>query len=168
MKKNVILAGVVLSAIVAVVMSVLALTGQKKVAFFDYSKVHEESNLKGQLQKDLEMVVSKRTSELDSLKLELTFLSNKVKANTADQEDLDLFEDMKNRYLMLQNTYEQENIRLKEEYFNQILKSINDKAKAFGEDNGYDYLFSAAGDGTLMYASEAEDVTKEMIEYVNR
>ena len=168
MNKNLLIGASILLAIVAIVISSLALTSQKKVAYFDYAKVHEGCDLKESLQKDLEKVVSRRTSELDSIKLELTFLSNKVQSNNADQEDLDLFEDMKNRYLTLQNNYEQENYRLKEEYFNQIRKSINDKAKSFGEDNEYHYLFSAAGDGALMYADEGEDITEEMIEYVNR
>ncbi|MCJ8289337.1 MAG: OmpH family outer membrane protein [Crocinitomicaceae bacterium] len=168
MKKNLFFGATTLLAIVAIIISVLALKGQKKIAYFDYAEVHEDCDLKERLQKDLEMVVSKRTSELDSIKLELTFLSNKVQANIADQEELDLFEDTKNRFLTLQNSYEQENYRLKEDYFNQIRKSINDKAKSFGEDNGYDYLFSAAGDGALMYASESEDVTKLVLEYVNK
>lgn len=168
MNRNVVLGVTALLAIVAIIMSALALTDQKKLAYFDYAKVHEGCDLKERLQNDLEKVVSKRTSELDSIKLELTFLSNKVQSNAADQEDLDKFEDMKNRYLTLQNNYEQENYRLKEEYFNQIRKNINDKAQSFGEDNGYDYLFSAAGDGALMYASEGQDVTEQMTEYVNR
>ncbi len=168
MKRNLFLGIATLLGIVAIVMSALALNAEKKIAYFDYAKVHEECDLKERLQKDLEKVVSRRTSELDSIKLELTFLSNKVQANNADQEELDLFEDMKNRYLTLQNSYEQENYRLKEEYFNQIRQSINEKAKSFGEDNGYNYLFSAVGDGALMYADEGEDITKEMIEYVNR
>lgn len=168
MKKNLVLGGAILLAIVAIVISILALKGQKKVAYFDYAKVHEQCNLKESLEKDLEKVVSTRKSQLDSLNLELSFLSNKVQANNADQEELDRFEDMKNRFLTLQNNYEQENYRLKEEYFNQIRESINEKAKSFGEDNEYDYLFSASGDGALMYASEGEDVTKLVLEYVNK
>lgn len=169
MKNNLFLGGTILLAIVAIVMSTLALNGQKKMAYFDYAKVHEGCELKESLEKDLAKVVSSRTSELDSLKLELTFLSNKVQANNADQSELDLFEDLKNRYLTLQDTYEQENYRLKEEYFNQIRKAINDKAKSYGEDNGYDYLFSVSpNEGALMYASEGEDVTKDVMEYVNK
>lgn len=168
MKKNLFFGGTILLAVVAIVLSVMALAGQKKIAYFDYAKVHEGCELKENLEKDLAKVVSSRTSELDSIKLELTFLSNKVQTNSASQEELNLFEDMKNRYLTLQDTYEQENYRLKEEYFNQIRKTINEKAKSFGEDRGYDYLFSASGDGALMYSAEGEDVTKEVMEYVNK
>lgn len=168
MKKNLIFGGVILLAIVAIVMSTLTLSGQKKLAYFDYAKVHEQCDLKESLEMDLAKVVSARKSQLDSLNLELSFMSNKVQANNANQDELDRFEDMKNRFLTLQNSYEQENYRLKEDYFNQIRKSINDKAKSFGEDNGYDYLFSASGDGALMYASEGEDVTKLVLEYVNK
>lgn len=167
MKKNLVFGGTILLAVVAIVMSSLALRGQKKVAYFNYAKVHEKCDLKKTLEKDLEKVVSARKSQLDSLNLELSFLSNKVQSNNANQEELDRFEDMKNRFLTLQNNYEQENYRLKEEYFNQIRESINEKAKSFGEDNAYDYLFSASGDGALMYANEEEDVTKQVLEYVN-
>lgn len=168
MKNNLLLVGTIILSIVAIVMSSLALKSQKKTAYFDYAKVHEECDLKERLEQDLKKVASARKSQLDSLNLELTFMSNKVQSNNASQDELNRFEDMKNRFLTLQNSYEEENYRLKEEYFNQIRQSINDKAKSFGEDNGYDYLFSAAGDGALMYASESEDVTDEILEYVNK
>ncbi|NVK64004.1 MAG: OmpH family outer membrane protein [Flavobacteriales bacterium] len=168
MKKNIVLGGIVLLVVVSIVFSLLALNQQKKMAYFDYAEVHEECNLKRDLEKDLEKIVSTRKSQLDSLNFELTLLSNKVQSDNANQEELDRFEDLKSRFLKLQNNYEQENYRLKEEYFNQIRKSINDKAKSFGEANGYDYLFSAVGDGALMYASEAEDVTEEVLDYVNK
>lgn len=168
MNRKVAFGGVILLAAVSIVLSLLALNQQRKVAYFDYAEVHEGCNLKKNLESDLEKVVSARKSQLDSLNLELTLLSNKVQSDNADQEELDRFEDMKSRFLTLQNTFEQENYRLKEEYFNQIRKSINEKAKSFGETNGYDYLFSAVGDGALMYADKGQDVTDQMLEYVNR
>ena len=168
MKNNLVLIGAMILAIVAIVMSALAMNSQKKVAYFDYANVHEQCDLKESLEQDLKKVTSARKSQLDSLNLELSFLSNKVQSNNASQDELNHFEDMKNRFLTLQNKYEEENYRLKEEYFNQIRKTINDKAKSFGEDNEYDYLFSAAGDGSLMYADEGEDVTKQVLEYVNK
>jgi len=151
-----------------IVFGLIAMSGQKKTAYFDYAKVHEGCDLRERLENDLEKVVSSRKSELDSLQLELSFLSNKVQANQADEIELIKFEDLKNRYLTFQNKYEEENYRLKEEYFNQIRTSINDKAKAFGEDKGLHYLFSATGDGAVMYAAESEDLTNEFLEYVNR
>ena len=137
------------------------------MAFFDYNKVYNECELKLELEKDLEEVVSARKSELDSMQLNLSFMSNKIKSGNASNEDLNEFELMKSQYLTFQGRYEEENIRLKEEYFTQIRKEINEKAKIFAEETGLDYLFSAVGDGSLMYAKESEEVTEEFLNYVN-
>lgn len=153
--------------ITSIILNVVILGNQKRTAYFDYNKVYNDCTLKTKLEKDLEKVVSLRKSELDSMQLELTFMSNKVNSGNASQEELNVFEDQKNRYLTFQNRYEEENIRLKEEYFNQIRKHINDKSKAYAEEEGLDYLFAAVGDGSLMYAGESEDVTNEFMSFLD-
>lgn len=167
--KNKLLAGFVLIVgVSAIVLSALALKSQKKMAWFDYNKVYNECQLKVDLENNLEKVVSARKSELDSMQLELSFMSTKIQNGQANNEELIQFEDMKNRFLTFQNRYEEENIRLKEEYFAQIRANINDKSKTFAEDKGYHYFFSAVGDGSLMYAKDSEDVTDEFLNYVNQ
>ena len=168
MKKNFISVVAIGFGLVALLLAILSYSAKKDIVWFDYNKVYNECDLKVSLEKDLEKVVSARSSELDSLQLELTFMSNKVETGNASETELADFEDLKGRYLTLQTRYEQENIRLKEEYFTQIRKSINDKSKTYAEDNGYDFMFAAVGDGSLMYATEGDDVTKEFLEYVNR
>lgn len=155
-------------SLIAIIISLLALSKDEKTAYIDYNEVYNNCDLKAQLEKDLESLVSSRESELDSMKLELTFMSNKIKAGETNQDDLNVFEDAKNRFLTFQGRYEEENIRLKEEYYTQIRNDINSKSILFGEENGYDYLFAAVGDGSLMYAKEANDVTEELTNYINK
>lgn len=164
-----------LVAIVAVTISIAALTvswvgnsGQKKMAYFDYNTVYNECDLKKKLEGDLEKVVSARKSELDSLQLELSLMSTSIQSGESSQELLDNFETLKNRFLLLQNKYEEENIRLKDEYSNQIRTEINKKSKEFAEVNELDYLFSAVGDGSLMFAKESDDITDEFMTYLNQ
>ena len=168
MKNKLPLISAITIAIVAIALSVMSLSSQKKMAWFDYNKIYNDCELKKKLETDLEKVVSARKSELDSLQLELSFMSNKVQSCQASNEELTQFEDMKNRFLNFQNHYEEENYRLKEQYFTQIRKNINEKSKSYGEDRGYDYLFSAVGDGSLMYATKSEDVTEDFLNYVNQ
>lgn len=139
-----------------------------KTAYFEFNKVYNECSLKKTLETDLEKVVSARKSHLDSLQLELSLLSGKIESKNASQTEFQRFEDLKNRYLTLQDNYEQENVRLKENYTSQIRKEINDKARLFSEKKGYTYLFGAMGDGTIMYASEKNDVTKEFLEFIDK
>ncbi len=156
------------SVLISLTISITVFVTQKKTAFIDYNTVYNNCTIKKKLEKDLLSVANNRKSELDSLQMELSFLSEKIQANTASNEQLSNFEDMKNRFLTLQEKYEEENIRLKETYFTQIRQDINEKAKEFSIKNGYDYLFSANGDGALMYSSESEDVTKDFQLFIDK
>lgn len=168
MKKQLLTVSAIAIGIAALTMSIVNTGGQKKMAYFDYNKVYNDCELKKELEKDLEKVVSARKSELDSMQLELSLMSNRVQAGSASQDELNQFEDMKGRYLTYQGRYEEENIRLKEQYFAQIRSKINEMSQEYAEDNGYDYLFSAVGDGSLMYGRETEEITDEVLEYVNK
>ena len=154
-------------SIVALVLASIAYISQKKSAFIDYNEVYNNCELKIKLEKDLQQVTNSRKSELDSLQMELSFLSEKIKANNASSAELSNFEDMKNRFLTFQEKYEEENVRLKETYFTQIRQEINDKAKEFLKQKGYDYFFSAVGDGSLMYGAESEDVTADFQKFLD-
>lgn len=142
-------------------------SNQTKAGFIDYNAVYNNCKLKVSLEKDLQRVTEARKSELDSMQLELSFQSQAIQAGRGDQAKLSAFEDAKNRFLTFQEHYEQENARLKETYFNQIRKEINDKAKAFASSRGLDFFFTAMGDGALMYGSAAKDMTKEFQSYLD-
>lgn len=139
-----------------------------KTAYFDFNKVYNNCNLKKSLETDLEKVFSVRKSHLDSLQMELSLLSEKIEAKSASESDFRSFEDLKTRFLSLQENYEQENLRLKDNYTSQIRKEINEKARQFSEQQGYTYLFAAMGDGTIMYGAEKNDVTKEFQEFIDK
>ena len=139
-----------------------------KTAFIDYNAVYNNCKLKLSLEKDLERVTNLRKSELDSMQLELSFMSEAIKGGKASQEKLDTFEELKNRFFMLQSRYEEENMRLKDTYSTQIRKEINDKCKQFAESRGYAYLFAAMGDGAIMYGSPSEDVTADFRKFLDQ
>lgn len=139
-----------------------------KTAFIDYNKVYNNCKLKTSLEKDLERLTNQRKSELDSMQLQLSFLSQEVSSGKTSTEKLNEFEDMKNRFLTLQQRYQEENLRLKEAYFAQIRKEINEKSQAYATAHNYDYFFAAMGDGALMYGSETEDVTSDFQKYLDQ
>jgi len=57
--------------------------------------------------------------------------------------------------------------QLSDRYTADIWKQINDGVAAFGKERKYSYIFGASGDGSLMYADEAEDITEELIVFLN-
>jgi Skp family chaperone for outer membrane proteins len=44
---------------------------------------------------------------------------------------------------------------------------MNQYVKDFGSKYGYTYIFGADGSGFLMYSLEANNITKEVKEYIN-
>jgi Skp family chaperone for outer membrane proteins len=155
-------------ASVALLIAIFQYFNQKEIAFFDYNIVYNNCKLKIKLEKDLMRVGSKRKSELDSLQMELSFLSQRIGNNKTTQGELDKFEEMKTRFLAYKDKYEQENMQLKDNYTTQIRKDINDNARLYAEKNGYHFLFAATGDGSLMYAKESEDVTKDFQKFLDK
>jgi len=57
--------------------------------------------------------------------------------------------------------------QLSEQYTSDIWKNINELVTKFGEKNGYDYILGAAGNGSLMFAHKENDITSELIKFVN-
>lgn len=168
MKKGIYIGFTALILTNLVLIGLYFLRSNDNTAYFEFNKVYNECALKIKLEKDLEKVFSTRKSELDSLQLELSLLSGKIEAKTASGLELQQFEDMKNRFLTIQDNYGQENARLKETYTAQIRKEINEKARLFAEQKGYTYLFAAMGDGTIMYGADKKDVTKDFQEFIDK
>lgn len=48
-----------------------------------------------------------------------------------------------------------------------IWKRLNPYLAEFGKENGYLYIYGANGTGNVLYADKAQDVTEELIKYVN-
>jgi Skp family chaperone for outer membrane proteins len=167
MKEKFLKISMTLMTLVALILAIVSYMGQKKMAFIDYNEVYNNCDLKLKLEKDLQKVANARKSELDSLQMELSFLSEKIKGGNTSKEEIGKFDDMKNRFLTYQQKYEEENIRLKETYFTQIRQEINEKSKEYSIKHGYDYFFSAIGEGSLMYAAESEDVTKDFQKFID-
>lgn len=57
---------------------------------------------------------------------------------------------------------------LSERYTADIWKRINQYIVAYGKKEGYDFIFGASGDGSIMYAGEANDVTDDVVSYINK
>lgn len=58
-------------------------------------------------------------------------------------------------------------LELSERYTADIWKHINQSLATYGREHGYDFIFGASGDGGIMYAKEAGDITDDVIRYIN-
>ena len=58
--------------------------------------------------------------------------------------------------------------QLSEEYTASIWTRINEDLRSYGRARGYDFIYGATGDGGLMYAGDAYDVTEDAVGYLNQ
>jgi outer membrane protein len=56
---------------------------------------------------------------------------------------------------------------LRRELFNPVIEEINSFIAEYGRLNNYNYVFGNLGTGNIMYASESNDITHEIIEALN-
>lgn len=57
---------------------------------------------------------------------------------------------------------------LSDRYTADIWKRINQYVAEYGKKEGYDFVFGASGDGSIMYAGEANNITDEVVAFVNK
>ncbi len=76
--------------------------------------------------------------------------------------------DLKPMYEGKAQEYNLQYQQLSEQYTADLWIRINEEVKKFGKENGYYFIFGASGTGCLMYARESQDVTSEVVYFLNK
>ncbi|HBH23992.1 MAG TPA: hypothetical protein DDY13_11285 [Cytophagales bacterium] len=105
----------------------------------------------------------KLMEEENAMKMELDSLQRVISDMENDTEIASAIEKFRNRKQKLEAGYQ----KLSGNYTDQLWNQINGYVSEFGEENEYTYILGATGNGTLMYAGENLNITKELIEYIN-
>lgn len=99
----------------------------------------------------LEQVKQQQTSYLDSIRNGL---------NQSNEKEMLFYQE---RVQLFQATYQQ----LAQQYTAEIWQNINQYLKEFGEEYQYQFIYGATGDGNLMYGRQAENISEDVIRYIN-
>ena len=125
-------------------------------------------DMKKEMEKKYLEVKNAREKILDSLEVELKMIGSRIRQeNGKDKARIASFEGKRNDYLELKKTYGEDDAALSKKYDQQILAQLNQYVKNYGEQNKYSYIFGNDGNGSLMYAADAENITKEVTAYIN-
>ena len=152
----------------ALALYILYTKENKKIAFVKNTDLYNEFGLKKELENKLTKVKNQRKAILDSLYIPLQLLSTQLESSkNKDQKLIMNFQLQKKNYLLKQQEFDEDNKRLADDYSQQIWKQINQYVADYGKENGYFLILGATGDGSLMYAKEEVDLTKELKEYIN-
>lgn len=139
-----------------------------KIAFIRTEEVYNSFSMKQELERKLKDTEKARQFMLDSARLQLQAMERDLRQlPKIDTLVLGRFNLKQREYYSLEQRFQEDNQALAKTYTDQIWTQINQYAQDFGKDKGYDYVFGASGDGTLMFAGESHDVTDQVKTYIN-
>ncbi|PCI97036.1 MAG: hypothetical protein COB15_08715 [Flavobacteriales bacterium] len=165
--KNIIL--IINTVLLISVLAYLGFTSKKeKQAYVNVSEVYNDFEMKKELENKLITVQNRRKKVLDSLEVELQLYANNFSPDKEiSLEEKKEFDFLERRFLSNRETFLKENERVTLEFKNQIFTQMNKYIEEYGAENKYDYLFGTTGQGNIMYAQTKNNVTKEVINYIN-
>lgn len=140
---------------------------ERKDGFVQESKLYTGFEMTRELNKKLEATILAKNQILDSLKFSIKQLELQLNANKTD-ELFKQYELKKQEFLYKNQQFNEENQQLQQTYTEQSLIQINEYINKYGEMNDYDYIYGANGNGSLMYAKDKNDITEEVLVFINK
>jgi outer membrane protein len=140
-----------------------------KTAYINTETVYNDFGLKKKMEADLKKTQLIRTNILDSMKLQLDMMYAHMqeKQQLDDSLLINAFTNLRDQYFKRKEEFTQANETLAQQYTGQIWSQLNQYLQDYGHAKGYEYIFGANGDGNLMFADDAVNITEEVKGYVN-
>ncbi len=147
------------STVIGIGMITAISLNRSETAYIDMAKVVDGYEMKIDLENLLNRELQGRKQGLDKIAAEM----DSVK--TIDSLEYNKY---KNYYFHASEQLSKFKEVKASEIRTQVITNINNAVVKFGEESGYDYILGANGNGSIMYANDSEEVTDELISYLNR
>ncbi len=131
----------------------------KKIGFINNGEVFSSFKMTKELDETLKNVEQSRKYILDSLLNEIKSLN--------PEKDKEKVERLKNSYLNKRNVFSEDINKIKKSSQEKIANQLNQYIKEFSKDNKYYLVLGANGDGNIWYSEDKNDITKEVLDYLN-
>ncbi|MBI1227713.1 MAG: hypothetical protein GC192_20940 [Bacteroidetes bacterium] len=144
------------------------LLNQPKTAYVQNAAVFAEFKGKVEIERKLKHEENQQKGILDSLGAGIEVLRTKLSAFGDGKAVQTALQEREAHYEQTAQTFLEEQQAKNYEYTEEIWKQINQYVLEYGKENGYDYIFGASGNGSMMYAGGTNDITEKVIEFINR
>jgi outer membrane protein len=128
---------------------------QEKKGYVLNQRIFDEFKGKEELEQKLSQLRNSQRAQLDSLQ---QIIQSTPRAS----------EGLLSRYREMAQAFELKERELSQQYTSDIWRRINGYVSEYGKENGYSFIFGATGDGGLMYANDVNNVTDEVVSYINK
>jgi len=141
---------------------------KQKVGYIDVPKVFNEFGMKKELTDQYKKVEQLRKRMLDSLTMDLQLMASRLRGQKKpDEEQVKAFDIKRNDFLTQKRNIEEDNANLSSQYDKQILERMSQYIVEYGKQNNYDIILGADGNGAVMYAKDAWNISDEVAKYIN-
>jgi len=159
---------IIIIAVFSIMAYLISIYKSQKTAYINVNELYNEFSMKKELENQIIQVQNKRKAILDSLSIQIEIKANQfTKPESVNIEDQQEFDYLKKIYFSKQQQFEEDNQQISQDYRNKITTRMNGYVKEYASNEKYDYLFGATGQGNIMYAKEENDITSEVIKYIN-
>lgn len=148
------------------IICLLACNKSDKTAYVNIESIYNNYPLKIELESKLEQNQNYRSQLIDSLMNDLELLSIKVRENSGNEKLKMSFFEKRNDFEQFQEKLEEQAASEAETYRDQIWKQLNTYIRQYGDQNGYDYIFSSENSYNILYYNKSKDITKELDTYL--
>lgn len=143
-------------------------TIEKKIVFVKTGELFDGFEMKKELERSFISVQSGRKQQLDSLELELNMINNQIGQDGRKQDLIEIFEVKRDFFLQRKEQFEEDDALMQDQYTSKIKKQLNQYVADYGKEHNCDYILGAEGSGALMFAKDKDDVTKDVLMYINK
>jgi outer membrane protein len=138
-----------------------------KTGFINLGKIFNEFELSKEYNLKVTNYQNKTKLILDSMEIEINALAKTISKKSTSSM-IALFEKKKELYFIKKEEFEQSYENQTNNYTEQAMKQMNQYIRDFGKDNNFTYIYGAEGSGALMYGDEGEDITADVLNYINK
>jgi outer membrane protein len=156
------------SLLVFVAGTILFICWPKKIAVVSTMDLFTGFDYTKKLDEKFSEIKAIRQSKLDSIELELgNFQREWPDLSKMPPPKQNEYNFLLKLYRKNQTEFQEDNQQLEKKYQEQIWSQLNEYCRQFGEKEKYDLILGANGQGSVMYAKESVDITKDLITYCN-
>jgi outer membrane protein len=142
--------------------------GRSTIMYVDLNKLHNEFNMKKEMEQTFTKTYEKRKSIIDSLAMDIEALNRKVSNSPQDKNLTNHYNSLVEDYSSLRSKYEEDSKKQLNIYDGQIWNRINSYTADFRNQKGYKLIFGISGTGNLMAADSSLDATNDLLLYINK
>ncbi|MCU0359448.1 MAG: OmpH family outer membrane protein [Bacteroidia bacterium] len=160
-------AGILVLSIIAISMSFYSVINTPKLGYVIINEAFDAFDYKKEMEKEYLNIRNTRKRLLDSLQVDISVLSSRIRQGENQKEIVDLLNRKRIELNSKMEQFDEANELLAKDSDKKIIKQLNQYVEEYGKRNGYSILFGNTNGGTIMFGKEAYDCTKEVIQFIN-